>query len=151
MKYLVVATPDELQLPLAQAAAETYTPIITGVGGTNVIQMLQHLPREAEIFNIGHAGSQCFERGSKVIISKVKLWHPNCTFDEPVFRIGDGSFWCLTAGDFVTSGQLPPLSCVDMELAYIAALGFTNLRSVKYISDALSYSEYAARNAAKTS
>ena len=40
MKYLVVATPDELQLPLAQAAAETYTPIITGVGGTNVIQML---------------------------------------------------------------------------------------------------------------
>ena len=47
-----------------------------------------------------------------------------------------------TAGDFVTSGQLPEHSVVDMELAYILALGFHNVQATKYVSDNLNYQQY---------
>ena len=38
--------------------------IYTGVGAINIIRSLQHLDREAELFNIGYAGSANFDLGT---------------------------------------------------------------------------------------
>lgn len=150
MRYLIVATAEELQLPAAQGTGRV--PIIMGVGGTNVIQSLMLIDRFADILNVGYAGSQYYDIGTEVKIEESRLWHPNCTFEEPTFHLHGGDALCLTAGDFITSGNLPPKSVIDMELAYIAAMGFRNLTSVKYVSDRLDYREYEeALNAATTS
>lgn len=142
-RYLVVATEDELQLPWAQAMSD-HQPIVTGVGGTNVIRALRDLPRDSEIFNVGYAGSLCYPVGSTQWVTYCRLWHPNVEFKEPSFKLSEtGHVICLTAGDFVLDGSLLPIhTVVDMELAYIAAFGFAKLTAIKYISDNLNYKEY---------
>lgn len=141
-KCLVVATPEELKLPWAQAY-ESYDTIVTGVGGTNVIRALKDLPRDTEIFNVGYCGSAHFPVGSVVWVRDCRLWHPVADFIEPTFSLKEhGNVLCLTAGDFVTEGELPAHSVVDMELAYILAFGFAKVQSVKYVSDNLNYKQY---------
>ena len=153
-KYVLIAEEGERGL-IAQAAerfgldvtdAEV---VVTGVGGINIIRSLQGLDREAEVYNIGYAGSANFDLGTWVEVSEVRLNHPNVTYPEPELKIQNSKFKiqnclqaiCYTNTDFVLASEYR--DCVfDMELAFIAALGFVNLRSFKYVSDNLSLHAY---------
>ena len=123
--------------------------IFTGVGAINIIRSLQHLDREAELINIGYAGSANFDLGTWVEVTEVRLNHPNVTYPEPELKISNQQSTinnvkqapCFTSIDFVLASDYK--DCVfDMELAFIAALGFTNLHSYKYVSDNLSLHAY---------
>lgn len=129
--------------------------LYTGVGAINVIRALQELPRETEMFNIGYAGSANFEVGSWAEVQEVRLNHPNVTYNEPQLLLVEGQQTqpelfpkstlhkavCYTNTDFVLQSDYT--DCVfDMELAYIAALGFDKLHSIKYVSDNLSLHAY---------
>ena len=127
------------------------TLIYTGVGAINIIRSLQHLDRDAELFNIGYAGSANFDLGTWVEVTEVRLNHPNVTYPEPTLEIKNSKLKiqncrqaiCYTNCDFVLASDYK--DCVfDMELAFIAALGFTNLHSWKYVSDNLSLHAYHA-------
>lgn len=154
VKYLVMAEDGEQklldlareQLGLDLSDAKV---IYTGVGAINVIRALQDLPRDAQLINIGYAGSANFNVGTWVEVSEVRLNHPNVTYDEPALKISDSQApisnalraICYTNTDFVLQSDYK--DCVfDMELAFIAALGFTNLHSLKYVSDNLSLHAY---------
>ena len=129
--------------------------LITGVGALNIIRSLQDVPRDTPLMNIGYAGSANFEIGSVVTVNEVRLHHPNVTYPEPVLPLSSGQVHellqhngfkpleavCYSSCDFVL--QSPFRDCVfDMELAYIAALGFKNLQAVKIVSDNLSLHDY---------
>ena len=135
---------EELGLDLQDA-----TLIYTGVGAINIIRALQQLDREAELFNIGSAGSANFDLGTWVEVTEVRLNHPNVTYPEPELKISNlqspifnvKQAICFTNTDFVLQSDYK--DCVfDMELAFIAALGFKNLHSLKYVSDNLSLHAY---------
>ena len=146
-KYLVVATPEELNLPAAKEATDRVA-IITGIGGTNVIRALCDIPRGADILNVGYCGSPDLPIGTAVRIGSVKTYHPGYDFPEVTYYLAAGTKYshpCLTAGDFVAGGAAVPAGAVvDMELAFIAALGFKELTAVKYVSDNLSVEQYNA-------
>ena len=136
-RFVVVATPEEIPL-IAQCVPAFITDpvIVTGVGGVNVIHALRDIPRDSEIVNVGYAGSADIPIGTAVSIGVVSLFHPVCPVIEPLLAmtLGTGNVHCYTAGDFVTSAH--KRGCVyDMELAYIAALGFRSIRAVKVVSD----------------
>ena len=151
-KYIVMAEEGELSL-LDKAreelglVPEDATLFYTGVGAINVIRSLQDLDREAEIYNIGYAGSANFDIGTWVEVTEVRLNHPNVTYAEPQLPLAIG-YWplakqavCYSNCDFVLASDYK--DCVfDMELAFIAALGFKNLHSLKYVSDNLSLHAY---------
>lgn len=140
---------DELGLDLSDAEI-----LFTGVGAINVIRSLKDLDREAELYNIGYAGSANFELGTWVEVTEVRLNHPNVKYAEPRlelsalraseipgFRKTDKRAVCYSNCDFVLASDYK--DCVfDMELAYIAALGFKKLHSLKYVSDNLSLHAY---------
>ena len=135
---------EQLGLDLSDA-----TLLYTGVGAINVIRNLQGLDREAEVYNIGYAGSANFEIGSWVEVTEVRLNHPNVTYPEPVLKLSAFSHQlssvkkaiCYSNCDFVLASDYK--DCVfDMELAFIAALGFKHLHSLKYVSDNLSLHAY---------
>ena len=121
--------------------------ILTGVGAINVIRALQDLDREAEVLNIGYAGSANFDIGTWAEVTEVRLNHPNVKYPEPALHLESGS-WpsakqaiCYTNCDFVLQSDYK--DCVfDMELAFIAALGFKHVHSLKYVSDNLSLHAY---------
>lgn len=158
-KYVVMAEEGERelltkareQLGLDLSDAEI---IFTGVGAINIIRSLQSLDRDAELYNIGYAGSANFDLGTWVEVSEVRLNHPNVTYPEPRLSLIDESLGaelplvhdtlraiCYTNTDFVLASDYK--DCVfDMELAFIAALGFTRLHSLKYVSDNLSLHTY---------
>jgi hypothetical protein len=158
-KYIVMA--EEGELPLIDKAREELgldlrdaEILFTGVGAINIIRSLQHLDREAELYNIGYAGSANFDLGSWVEVSEVRLNHPNVTYAEPRLPLIDESLGaelplehetrraiCYTNCDFVLASDYK--DCVfDMELAFIAALGFKHLHALKYVSDNLSLHTY---------
>ena len=123
--------------------------IYTGVGAINIIRSLAGLDRDAEVYNIGYAGSANFEIGTWVEVTEVRLNHPNVTYPEPELKLStlDSRLStlkqapCYTNCDFVLASDYK--DCVfDMELAFIAALGFKNLHSFKYVSDNLSLHAY---------
>ena len=121
--------------------------IYTGVGAINIIQHLQDLDREAEVYNIGYAGSANFDLGTWVEVTEVRLNHPNVTYAEPELKVdslklkGATQAICYSNCDFVLASDYT--DCVfDMELAFIAALGFKNLHALKYVSDNLSLHAY---------
>ena len=125
------------------------TILYTGVGAINVIRKLMDLDREAEIYNIGYAGSANFDLGTWVEVTEVRLNHPNVTYPEPELKLaavgcpssGLRQSICYTNTDFVLASDYK--DCVfDMELAFIAALGFKHLHSLKYVSDNLSLHAY---------
>ena len=143
-EYLVVATKEELDLPQSVYAMKHGMPaIVTGVGGTNIINALNDLPRDAFMLNVGYCGSEKVPVGTVCNIGMFILYHPNCTFFDREYTLQNGGmFTCFTSSDFVNGGSLPDDGVCDMELAFIAALGFTRISSVKYVSDGLSYEEY---------
>lgn len=123
--------------------------IFTGVGAINIIRSLQDIDREAELINIGYAGSANFDLGTWVEVTEVRLNHPNVTYPEPELKLSVFSHQlsaarqaiCYSNCDFVLASDYK--DCVfDMELAFIAALGFKNLHSFKYVSDNLSLHAY---------
>ena len=165
-KYIIMAEEGERellskareQLGLDLSDAEI---IFTGVGAINIIRSLQSLDRDAELYNIGYAGSANFDLGTWVEVSEVRLNHPNVTYPhpnvtypEPRLPLIDESLGaelplvhdtlravCYTNTDFVLASDYK--DCVfDMELAFIAALGFTHLHALKYVSDNLSLHAY---------
>ena len=153
-KYILIAEEGEraliekarLQLGLDLSGAEV---LVTGVGAINVIRSIQGLDREAEIINIGYAGSANFDLGTWVEVTEVKLNHPNVTYDEPRVQLASATSpisngrqaVCYSNCDFVLASDYK--DCVfDMELAFIAALGFKQLHSFKYVSDNLSLHAY---------
>ena len=133
---------EQLGLDLSDAEL-----IYTGVGAINIIRSLQDLDREAELYNIGYAGSANFDLGTWVEVTEVRLNHPAVSYKEPELTLAVGC-WplakqavCYTNTDFVMASEYK--DCVfDMELAFIAALGFKNLHSLKYVSDNLSLHAY---------
>lgn len=121
--------------------------VVTGVGAINIIRSLQGLDREAEVLNIGYAGSANFELGSWVEVMEVRLNHPNVTYAEPELKVeslklkGVKRAICYSNCDFVLASDYK--DCVfDMELVFIASLGFAKLYSLKYVSDNLSLHSY---------
>ena len=135
---------EELGLDLSDAEV-----LVTGVGAINIIKSLQGLDRDAELYNIGYAGSANFDLGTWVEVTEVRLNHPNVTYPEPKLTIHNSQCTmnncrqavCYTNCDFVLASDYK--DCVfDMELAFIAALGFKNLHSFKYVSDNLSLHAY---------
>ena len=120
--------------------------IVTGVGALNILRSCHDLPKDAEVINVGYAGSSNFDIGTWVEVSEVRLNHPNVTYAEPTYTLQSNSealkhAICYTNCDFVLQSDYR--DCVfDMELAFIAGLGFTNLRSLKYVSDNLSLHAY---------
>jgi hypothetical protein len=139
---LIAQVKEKLGLDLADAEI-----IYTGVGAINIIRSLQNLDREAELYNIGYAGSANFDLGTWVEVTEVRLNHPNVTYQEPELKVESLKLKevrqaiCYTNCDFVLASDYK--DCVfDMELAFIAALGFKNLHSLKYVSDNLSLHAY---------
>ena len=154
-KYIVMA--EEGEFSLLDKAREQLgfdmsdaTVLYTGVGAINVIRKLMDLDREAEIYNIGYAGSANFDLGTWVEVTEVRLNHPNVTYPEPELRPTPipslkgreiKRAICYSNTDFVMASDYK--DCVfDMELAFIAALGFKHLHSLKYVSDNLSLHAY---------
>ena len=153
-KYIIMA--EEGERVLLDKARETLgldlsdaELIFTGVGAINIIQHLQQLDRDAELFNIGYCGSANFDLGTWVEVTEVRLNHPNVTYPEPELHLSPYTLHntqlqksvCYTNTDFVLASDYK--DCVfDMELAFIAALGFKHLHSLKYVSDNLSLHTY---------
>ena len=149
------------RLGIASQLAE-YGVLITGVGALNVLRALRDVPRDTELLNIGYAGSANFSVGSLVEVTDVCLNHPNVTYPEPELRLQTGGELisaalyhsaegqeparllqarCYTNTDFVLQSDYR--DCVfDMELAFIAGMGFTRLRAIKHVSDNLSLHAY---------
>jgi len=135
---------EQLGLDLSDA-----TLVYTGVGAINIIRSLQDLDREAEVYNIGYAGSANFDLGSWIEVTEVRLNHPNVTYPEPELKLESIGLRhqqvkqavCYSNCDFVLASDYK--DCVfDMELAFIAALGFKHLHSLKHVSDNLSLHAY---------
>lgn len=140
---------EQLGLDLSDA-----TLVYTGVGAINIIKSLAAIDRDAELYNIGYAGSANFDLGTWVEVTEVRLNHPNVTYDEPRLVLIDENMGaelpldhetrraiCYSNCDFVLQSDYR--DCVfDMELAFIAALGFKRLHSLKYVSDNLSLHAY---------
>jgi hypothetical protein len=127
--------------------------IVTGVGAINVMHSLRAVPRDAHLINIGYAGSANYPIGSAVQVQEVRLNHPCVNYPEPELKLkGLSEEWlkecgkclksvCYSNTDFVLQSDYT--DCVfDMELAYIAAMGFENLCSLKIVSDNLSLHAY---------
>ena len=145
-RYLLVATPEELNLEEAQVWKYDRTIIVTGPGPTNVIRACRNIPRDSDVLNVGYVGSPNLSPGTKVDIWRAVLWLPKAgivdEYDMDLSPIATG-VKCYTVGDFCTSSQgIDPGSVVDMELAYIAAFGFDRLNAVKYVSDNLNKEQY---------
>lgn len=127
--------------------------IVTGVGAINVMHTLRQLPEDAQIINIGYAGSANYEIGSAVKVKEARLNHPCVNYPEPELHLQEmPAEWlkepeksiesvCYSNTDFVLQSDYK--DCVfDMELAYIAALGFKKLHALKIVSDNLSLHTY---------
>lgn len=132
----VIAMPSEIDL-----IDKNKDYIITGVGALNVIKSLINVDRSTHITNVGYAGSNNIPVGTKVNVGKVKLYHPNVNYEEQDFQLC-GNIPCYTSNDFVLSTEIKEPCVFDMELAYILALGFKDVTSIKIVSDNLSLKEF---------
>ena len=136
---IVVATDEEYKL--AKKRFKHHLIIKTGVGGINVIKTLKHFPKWLKIINFGYVGSNVIPIGTEVRIGECKLYHPNVEYEEPTYKL-DGDVTCYTSNDFVLETKIKKPVVFDMELAYILALGFKNVESIKIVSDNLSLKQY---------
>lgn len=127
--------------------------VVTGVGALNVLQVLRDMPRDTRLLNIGYAGSANYDLGSAVFVDEVRLNHPNVSYPEPqlllspcvpaYLRTPEACIHsvCYSNTDFVLQSDYR--DCVfDMELAYIAGMGFKHLSALKIVSDNLSLHTY---------
>ena len=114
-KYIVIAEEGERplidkvrqELGVAWPEAEV---VVTGVGAINIIRSLQGLDREAELLNIGYAGSANFDLGSWIEVTEVRLNHPNVTYAEPILEAYQNPPRTL-GGVFVLRRQTPSEVC----------------------------------------
>jgi hypothetical protein len=136
---IVVAT--EAEYKEAEKRWKDENIVKTGVGGLNVVRRLLWFDRDTPIINFGYVGSNTIPIGTTVEIGECKLYHPNVDYREPVYKLG-GDTKCYTSNDFVLSTQEKDPCVFDMELAYIIALGYRNVRSIKIVSDNLSLKQY---------
>lgn len=149
-KYIFIAEEGERQLidkHLSDINGEAEI-VVTGVGAFNILKNLKDIPRDAEVINIGYAGSSNFAIGSVVVVTESRLNHPQVNYPEPEYilkpiaiKTATQQAICYSGTDFVTESKYR--DCVfDMELAFIAGLGFTNLSAVKIVSDNLDLHAY---------
>lgn len=138
-KLIVVATDEEYKLAKKRFKGQKI--IKTGVGGLNILEALKHYPKWLKITNFGYAGSNYFDIGTEVHIGSCKLYHPNVEYQEPTYIL-DGNVKCYTSNDFVIETDIKEPVVFDMELAYICALGFKRVESIKIVSDNLSLKQY---------
>ena len=112
---------------------------------------MKDIPRDTEILNIGYAGSNKLDIGTIVQVNRVNTFHPSVDFYECSTNIltrGDykyctsGDYKCYTSTDFVTHCDMEEPCVFDMELAFICALGFKRVSSIKVVSDNLSLKQY---------
>lgn len=136
---IVVATKKELEL--AKKRFKHKKIVATGVGGLNVINTLRKIPKYTRIINFGYCGSNSLPIGTEHRVGKCKLYHPGVKYKEPTYKL-DGTVDCYTSDDFVTKTEIKKPCVFDMELAYILALGFKRVESIKIVSDNLDYKEY---------
>lgn len=113
----------------------------TGVGALNVVRKLQWYKRDTPIINFGYVGSNSIPVGTTVDVGECNLYHPNVDYIEPRYSLG-GDTKCYTSSDFVLSTDITEPVVFDMELAYILAMGFQNVKSIKIVSDNLNLKEY---------
>lgn len=140
---IVVATDEEYKQ--ARKHFKRHIIIKTGVGGINVYRKLKRLPKWLKITNYGYVGSNKIPIGTKVEIKECQLYHPNVEYDEPKFKLKTRSrkaVKCYTSNDFVLNTDIKEPCVFDMELAYILAMGFKRVESIKIVSDNLSLKEY---------
>lgn len=136
---ILVATKHEYGLAKERFKDEEV--VITGVGGLNVVKTLMDYPKDMPIINFGYVGSNKLPIGTEVKVGRCGLYHPNVIYDEPRYTL-DGDVPCYTSNDFVLKTRMEEPCIFDMELAHIMALGFTNVQSIKIVSDNLSLKEY---------
>ena len=142
---IVVATDEEYSLAKKRFKGQKI--VKTGVGGINVIETLKHYPKWLKIINFGYVGSNNIPIGTEVKIFESKLYHPNVEYLEPGYLLNcnlleNNLVDCYTSNDFVLETNIKEPCVFDMELAYICALGFKNIESIKIVSDNLSLKEY---------
>ena len=136
-RIIVIAEQEEKDIALKHWQGDV---IVTGVGAANVWNALKDLPRDTPLLNVGYAGSADIPVGEYCAIGKVSLHHEAVDYEEPTWEL-QGDVPCYTGTDFVTSTKLD--HCVfDMELAFILAMGFTDVKAVKVVSDNLSVDQY---------
>ena len=142
MTIVVVATPEEYIIARAKFKGKKI--IETGVGALNVIETLRKIPKWVRIINFGYAGSNRIPIGTEVKVGFSALYHPKVDYLEPGYILDDGeeAVTCYTSSDFVTETKEETPCLFDMELAYIMALGFKHVRSIKIVSDNLSLEQY---------
>ena len=132
----VIAMPEEAKLVLGNDDI-----VVTGIGALNIIETLRNISKDTPIHNVGFAGSNSIPIGTRCRVGKVTAHHPVAEFSDRIYTL-DGDTPCYTAGDFVTATDIKEPCLFDMELAYILALGFTNVTAEKIVSDCLSLEEY---------
>lgn len=136
---IVVATTNEYEKALKRFDDNMI--IATGVGATNIISKLKDIPKDTPIINFGYVGSNKLPIGTEVKVGKSKMYHPNVEYEEDTYNL-NGDITCYTSNDFVLETKIEEPCVFDMELAYIMALGFKNVESIKIVSDNLSLKEY---------
>ena len=136
---IIVATDEEYKL--AQKRFKGQKIVKTGVGGINILNTLKEADKGQKITNFGYVGSNVIPIGTEIKVGECKLYHPNVEYEEPVYKL-DGDITCYTSNDFVLETNIKEPVVFDMELAYILALGFKNVESIKIVSDNLSLSQY---------
>lgn len=144
---IVVAT--EAEQKIAESRWKNESILITGVGGLNVYKALCDVDRNEQIINFGYCGSNLLQIGSEVSVGDCRLYHPNAEYEEETFNIG-GKTVCLTSCDFVLETEIKEPVVFDMELAFILAMGFRNVKSIKIVSDNLSLKQYEESTRARS-
>lgn len=145
---IVIAEKEELKL-VEELGLQDEPILITGVGGINVINALKNIPKNEHIINVGYAGSNNLNIGTRVAVSVVKTLHEKANFTEQSkccyiqtknFDV-DVDAPCYTSTDFVTKTKIKEDCVFDMELAFICSL-FDNVWAIKVVSDNLNKKQY---------
>lgn len=138
---IIVATDKEYEIAKKRFKGQKI--IKTGVGGINVVKKLKKLPKWLKLTNFGLVGSNNLPIGTEVRIGYCMHYHKT-VFDEPAYIVGKKTdyMWCLTSDEFVEEYSGLESVVFDMELAYILALGFKRVESIKIVSDNLSLKQY---------
>lgn len=137
---IIVATEEEYEIAKKRFIHNKI--IKTGVGAINIINKLKDLNKKTKLLNFGYVGSNTIKIGKEIIISDVELYHPNVKYKEARYKLNNNGIKCYTYCDFVTETDITEPCVFDMELAFILALGFKNVQSIKIISDNLSLKQY---------
>ena len=143
---VVIAEKEELKL-VEELGYGNEPILITGVGGMNVLNALKNIPKDKLIINIGYAGSNNLNIGTRVAVSVVKTLHEKANFTEQSkccyvqTKNVDVVAPCYTSTDFVTKTKIKEDCVFDMELAFICSL-FDNVWAIKVVSDNLNKKQY---------